>query len=94
MLLTATASPEQNTQVPMSNLGRSSSFQRSLRRSSSLTRSTPLAILGPGDSFGEEAWGLPTQEDSTGFVITTHQLRINLVMPLQVLQHQRCHPDL
>ena len=51
--------------APLTNLARPSSFQRSFHRSSSLSATTQLALLGPGDSFGDELCGLPsTDEDS------------------------------
>ena len=44
--------------TPHHHLGRGSSFQRSFRRSSSLTKPTQLALLGPGESFGDEVCGM------------------------------------
>ena len=49
--------------TPQQHLGRGSSFQRSFRRSSSLTKPTQLALLGPGESFGDEVCGMPESND-------------------------------
>lgn len=51
--------------TPSGQVSRGSSFQRSFRRSSSLTKATTqLALLGPGDSFGEEVCGVPVDSDA------------------------------
>lgn len=61
---TASASTSR-VSTPATHLGRSSSFQRSFRRSTSLGSASQLALLGPGDSFGDEVCGLPTVEDDS-----------------------------
>ncbi|DBA77663.1 TPA: hypothetical protein ACH3X1_009459 [Trebouxia sp. C0004] len=68
VLLTAALDSGNNisrTGTPLTNLARPSSFRRSFTRSSSLSRATQLALLGPGDSFGDEVCGLPTVEDDS-----------------------------
>ena len=67
--LTGPPQPEQSRSGASTRLGRSVSFQRSFRSSSSFSKAAPLALLGPGDSFGEEAWGLPASTDDTGYEV-------------------------
>ena len=51
--------------TPSGQFSRAGSFQRSFRRSSSLTKAaTQLALLGPGESFGEEVCGMPMEPDA------------------------------
>lgn len=54
--------------TPHQHLGRGSSFQRSFRRSSSLTKPTQLALLGPGESFGDEVCGMSESDADPGSV--------------------------
>ena len=68
VLLTAALDGGDNmsrTGTPLTNLARPSSFRRSFARSSSLSNATQLALLGPGDSFGDEVCGLPTVEEDS-----------------------------
>ncbi|KAA6419574.1 MAG: hypothetical protein FRX49_10499 [Trebouxia sp. A1-2] len=68
VLLTAALDSRDNmsrTATPLTNLARPSSFRRSFTRSSSLSNATQLALLGPGDSFGDEVCGLPTVEEDS-----------------------------
>lgn len=55
--------------APLTNVARPSSFQRSFRRSSSLSATTQLALLGPGDSFGDEVCGLPSVEEDSRLLL-------------------------
>lgn len=56
--------------TPLTNLARPSSFRRSFARSSSMGSATQLALLGPGDSFGDEVCGLPTMEEDSRCLAT------------------------
>ena len=49
----------------MPHLSRASSFQRSFRRSSSFVADAQVALLGMGDSFGDEVCGLGSSKAST-----------------------------
>ena len=55
---------------------RASSFQRSFRRSNSLTKPTHLALLGPGDTFGDEFCGLPCLDAGPRFVAVAYVLAV------------------
>ena len=49
----------------MPHLSRASSFQRSFRRSSSFAADAQVALLGMGDTFGDEVCGLGSSEGLT-----------------------------
>ncbi len=73
VLLTAALDGGDNmsrTGTPVTNLARPSSFRRSFTRSSSLSNATQLALLGPGDSFGDEVCGLSTVEEDSRCLVT------------------------
>ena len=82
VLLTAALDGGDNmsrTGSPLTNLARPSSFRRSFSRSSSLSNATQLALLGPGDSFGDEVCGLPTVEEDSRCLATADSVACVLV---------------
>lgn len=58
----ANAQLGRSASASMPHLSRASSFQRSFRRSSSFAADAQVAVLGPGDSFGDEVCGLGAPE--------------------------------
>jgi len=83
VLLTAALDSRDNmsrTGTPLTNLARPSSFRRSFIRSGSLSNATQLALLGPGDSFGDEVCGLPTVEEDSRCLATVACLLIMLLL--------------
>ena len=91
VLLTAALDGRENmsrTVTPLTHLARPSSFRRSFTRSSSLSNATQLALLGPGDSFGDEVCGLPTVEEDSRCLATAVFVACVLIMLLLFSYHE------